>query len=461
MDNLPNSDKTSRRDFLKTSAQVSLAASLYATWGCAPTGNGGPKPPNVLLLSLDTTRADHMASYGYPRLTSPNLDALAENGILFKNAISTSSWTLPAHASMFTGKFVTTHGARKSPEGTLSLDEAFDGGDTWNRYSVDTIRQEETLLAEVLRDAGYATGAVVAGPWLKKAFGLHRGFDYFNDDDILGFEEQQKRLGTEITRHALRWLKSTGDRPYFLFLNYFDPHLPYSLPEDFQHQFDGTPDPGLHPRDELVYDREIFFMDHCIGELFDGMKKRDVFDNTLIVAIGDHGEAFGSHGYTGHGRNLYQEEIHVPLIVRYPMGEVAAATRDEYIQPIDLVPLILNRLELPLPEGVQGSPVEMISHPILAEVYPHAKESPQGQWQCLIENGKKLMVSSLGNHKLFDLIADPREANDLAASDPDLLSDMMAKLLTHFDALPRPEGAPPPLSVDDATLKELESMGYL
>ena len=219
--------RPSRRDFIKKSAQVSLAASLFANWGCSPSQSPSPatRPPNVLLLSLDTTRADHLSCYGYPRKTSPTIDLLAESGVLYRNAISTSSWTLPAHASMFTGKFVTSHGARKYAEGDRTLDEAFGGGEFWSHYRVRTISQNEVLLPEILQKAGYSTGAVVAGPWLKKAFGLHRGFDYHDDDNILGLERQHKRLGTEVTSRALDWLTTIGDRPFFLFLNYFDPHV--------------------------------------------------------------------------------------------------------------------------------------------------------------------------------------------------------------------------------------------
>ena len=208
-------------------------------------------------------------------------------------------------------------------------------------------------------------------------------------------------------------------------------------------------------------DHEILFMDFSIRVLFDTMKQRGLLDNTLIVAIADHGHAYGEHGKFTHGETVYQEEVHVPFIVRYPMGEVAPAVRDEYVQPIDLMPLILNRLELPVPEGVQGSPIEMITHPILAEVYPSEGESTLGHWQCLVEDGKKFLFNSKGNHELYDLAADPREQRNIIADNPDLAKGMMANLMTHFESLPRPEGAPEPLNVDQSTIEELEAMGYL
>ncbi len=452
-------EQVSRRTFIQRSVQTSLAASLFANWGCTPSGPGETpsKPPNVLFISMDTTRADHMSCYGYARKTTPALDALAESSLFFKRAVSTSSWTLPAHASMFTGKFVTSHGARKYEEGAVTLDEALDSKGTFNRYRANTIRQDETLLAEILKGAGYETGAVIAGPWLKKVFGLHRGFD-FHDDEL---EFTDKRIGMEVTGRGLRWLESVGEKPFFLFLNYFDPHTPYRLPNQFKPVFDGTPNPGLHEHDQIIYDHEILFMDWCIGILFDNMKKLGLFDNTLIVAIGDHGELFGDHGRIGHGQFLYQGDIHVPLMVRYPQGEIAPAVRDEFVQPIDLMPLILDRLNLPLPSGAQGSPLEMISHPILAEVYPLEADSPAGHWQALIDNGLKLLFNTKGSHELYDLIQDPREEHNLAASNPDKLHEMIAKLLTHLENLPRPEGSPAPIEIDDATLQELESMGYL
>lgn len=449
----------SRRTFLERTVKTSLAASLFANWGCSP------KPANstnVLLLSLDTTRADHLSCFGYPRKTSPLLDKLAESSLFFKRAISTSSWTLPAHASMFTGKFVTSHGAKKDELGTVTLDAAFENSTQWEKYRVNTISDHELLLAELLRDAGYATGAVVGGPWLKKPFGLHRGFDYHDDENIGGFEVNSgKRPGSEITTRALKWLESLDGKPFFLFLNYFDPHIPYLLPDNFNPLFDGTPNPGLHGSDQIVYDHEILFMDSCIRVLMDHMKTLNVLDNTLVVAIADHGELFGDHGKIGHGQFLYQGDIHVPLMVRYPNGEMPPAERNEFIQPVDLMPLILSRLNLPVPAGCQGSPLEMISHPILAEVYPSEQESPAGHWQALIDHEIKVLRNSKGLHELYNLNADPREEHNLANEDPRLLNEMIAKLLTHLDALPRPQGAPSPVQIDDATRQDLESVGYL
>lgn len=452
-----NDSIVSRRDFLRYTAASGLAASLFANWGCSPAG--GPKPPNVLLVSLSTTRADHLGAYGYPRPTTPALDALANQGLRYARAISTSNWTLPAHASMFTGKFVTTHGARRHDQGKITLQGP--ASDAFHAYRALAIGEDQRLLPEMLRDAGYATGAVAAGPWLNPRVGLHRGFDHYDGASDGGTNGYTKFLGGDVTVRALEWLGAIGSKPFFLFVNYVDPHTPYALPDGFSSPLDGTPDPGLHHRDTLEYDQALRVMDDAVGQLLDGLKREGRYDNTVIIAMGDHGRLFRDGEPAGHGSTLYQGEIHVPLIVRYPNGDVAPGVREELIQPVDVLPLILNRLDLPFPDDLQGSHPELISHPILAEAYPDESESPAGQWLCLIEGGRKLLFNSRGNHELYDLDADPRERQNLASADPDLLNEMLAKLLTHFEALPRPEHAPPPLSLDAGALEELEAMGYL
>lgn len=252
---------------------------------------------------------------------------------------------------------------------------------------VNTIQADQALLTEVLQNAEYATGAVVASPWLTKMFGLHRGFDHYDDEGVPPLNSRRKRSGGEVTTRALQWLDGVGNQPFFLFLNYFDPHSPRLLPTDYERALPDSSDPEMED-----YDEAIRYMDSAIASLLKGMKRDGLFDNTLIVAIGDHGELLRDHSQHGHGTSLYQAEIHVPLIVHYPVGESAPAVRDDFIQPVDLMPLILNRLDLPIPEGVQGSPVELISHPILAEVYPQEAELAAGHWQCLIDDGDPVQL---------------------------------------------------------------------
>ena len=175
-----------RRSFIKTGLQSSLAAGLWVAGGCATPSRSSL--PNILLITLDTTRYDRLSCHGYSLPTSPNLDALAAESVLYTRAYSTSSWTLPAHASLFTGKFVTSHGARKDPTGPLRLSSGIQGNKDWDNVRARGLSVEETTFAQILKRTGYDTGAVVAGPWMKKVFGLDRGFDQYDDDGIKKIE---------------------------------------------------------------------------------------------------------------------------------------------------------------------------------------------------------------------------------------------------------------------------------
>jgi len=405
-----------------------------------------------MLLTLDTTRADSLGCYGYGRPTSPNLDRLASQSTQYTRAIASSSWTLPAHASIFTGKFTASHGACYDPEGPLLLSQAIEG--PWRQYRARGLSPQERTLAMILKEAGYATGAVVGGPWLKRVFGLDRGFDYYDDDQI---SEVNGRRADQITPTALRWIER-GDqaRPFFLFLNYFDPHAPYAPPEPFATRFTGAPQ-------ELrsVYDAEIYFMDHHIGLLLDGLKKLDAYDRTLIIVTSDHGELLGEHGQFGHGNYLYQEELAIPVLVKYPAGEVQPGRSDLLVQPLDILPMILERLGIPRPSGIQGGLPPDLGHPIAAEVYPLDFSAPEGHWRALFHGDYKFLWNSKGKHQLFQLRDDPHEEANLIGREPERAQKMSSYLLKYLASLPSPGAAGPPTPVDEETLRALKSLGYV
>lgn len=453
-----------RRDFLRHSA-LALGAGAVAGLGCAPRRRSEDRP-NILFLSLDTTCADHLSCYGYHRDTSRSLDALAAESVFFTQAISTSSWTLPAHLSMFTGKFVTSHGVRKDEEAGDSLLDAFDAEDvmsSYAKYRVRAIPSGETLLTEYLRDAGYDTSAVIAGPWLKRRFGFNRGFTHFDDENIYGLRSDQMRLAPEITDRAIEWLRGRENeqRPFFLFLNYFDPHAPYVYPSELNNFAPPTGDPDPNVELRRQYDIEILFMDFAIGRLIEHLKQNGLYDNTLILAIGDHGELFGEHGINGHGKHLYHPLLHVPFFVKYPHGERDYTAVDDHVQPLEVVPLLLDRLNLPAWDGVQGDLYTDMQHPILAEAYPTRAEVDSGHWQALYRDNLKLLFSSKGDHRLYDLAADPTESVNLYESEPDLAARMTQQLAETMNTLPKPENAGTMLDIDPATLEELKALGYM
>lgn len=372
-------------------------------------------PPNIILVSLDTTRPDHLGAYGYGRPTSPDFDRIAAGGTLFKRAISASSWTVPAHAAFFTG-FAPSH---------LSSGLGLSKDRHWTR-----VPESATMLAEILRGAGYDTAGFVAGPPLGHYFGFSQGFDLFRDErppsfraksnEIFGARmvrallnvppwsflrfldppflslvdylydesyEPDSELGDRMRNGAPRWVCAAGEtnhrvfrwldrrprRPYFLFVHYFDPHDPYEPkppyapagwdPEEgFVEQNgvfesvlkDGKPlDPSL--RDTLIgaYDGEIMEMDHQLGLLFDRLRAEQDLDNAIIAIVSDHGELFGEHGLVFHGHHLYDPLTHVVFLLA-GKGVPAGRTVDMPVSGIDLTPTLLDLAGIPFSGSFEG-----------------------------------------------------------------------------------------------------------
>ena len=426
----------SRRDLLLAGPALALGLSRC---------RGRLERPHVVLITLDTTRRDRLGCYGYSRPTSPNLDALAERSVVFERGIAASSWTLPSHASIFTGMFPSSHGADYHPEGPLRLTQAIDGPEEWAEYRASGLSPGSTTLALLLHEQGYETAAVVGGPWMKRVFGLGRGFDTFDDEDI---GDVNGRLASEVTTSALELLEGLEKRPgrpFFLFLNYFDPHGPYEAPSPFGGTF------GEEPSER--YDEEILYMDHHVGRLLEGLKKSGIFDACLILVTADHGELLGEHGKMGHGASLFEEEILVPFLVKYPGDEVAPGRRSEPVHHVDVLPLILERLGL--------SPSERSRQPLLSEVNPLEFMSPEGSWRALYLGRHKFLWNSLGNHALYDLEKDPGEQTDVSRIDPARTAEAIGLLDKVVSSLPPPGEAGPPTTLDEETLKALRSLGYV
>jgi arylsulfatase A-like enzyme len=304
--------------------------------------------PNILLVVVDALRADHLSSYGYERRTSPNMDSIAQQGVLIEHAFATSSYTLPSHASLLTGRYPYEHGVE------------------W-KTSRALLASPFPTLAEALRSRGYRTAAFSANLfWFTRPRGFGRGFirfeDYFQSlGDMaartlygraierlvlqrLGFEDiPARKRAPDINRSALRWIDRDGERPFFVFLNYMDAHDPYLPPPPFRHTFSklenpggiinwrtGRSDPQMTPEQlqgEIdAYDGAVAYVDDQIGQLMAELQRRGLSDNTVVVITSDHGESFGEHGPYLHGNSLYREEIHVPLILSAP-GRIPTGLR--------------------------------------------------------------------------------------------------------------------------------------
>ena len=454
----------SRRELLKYGLYGGLAAGLSPSLllsGCGKRQHA--KKPNIILITLDTTRADRLGCYGYRRQTSPNIDKLAEESVLYTRAIAPSSWTLPSHASLFTGKFTSSHGARYDPDGPLLLTNAIRGPKSWDAYRARGLAQNEVTLAEVLKETGYTTAAVVGGPWMKRIFGLNKGFDYYNDSQI---STVNGRLASQVTTSALNWLERRREKKFFLFLNYFDPHGPYSPPEGFALRFlpKGTNFTGREPTLEetnALYDAEILYMDHYIGRFLQKLKVENLYNDTLIIVTSDHGELFGEHGKFGHGHYLYQEELHVPLFIKYPAGEVSPKRTDLRAQLTDILPMIYERVGITIPGNIQGTSPSQIKHPIIAETYPLPLISKDGSWQSIFEGDFKFIWNSKNQHMLFNLKDDPEENVNIIVQDSKRTERMWAQMEQYLAKLPKPGLAVPAGEPDDQTKEALKSLGYV
>jgi len=422
--------------------------------------------PSVLLVTLDTTRPDRLGCYGYERETSPRLDDLCDDAVVHTNAYSVSSWTLPAHASLFTGRFPASHGARYDREGPLILANAIRGKWTKN-FRARGLAGPDPTLAETLREAGYATGAVVAGPWMKRPFGLDRGFDFYDDADI---ERYRGRLAEGVTDSALQWIQVLGDKPFFLFLNYYDPHAPYHPPPDLLSRF--------HPLDELAsdgspsqaevdarYDAEILYMDGQIGRLLAGLRDMGLYDAMWIVVTADHGELLGEKGRHSHGSSLTEPELRIPLIVKRPHQEGAGGRDDAATQLTDVAPMLLDGVGLAQnarpasPSGREGGEL-----PVLAEVHPLPGNEYAGDWYAIVEGGYKLVRRDGRAVELYHLEEDPSESRNLIDAESERGARLDARLGAALAALPRPpkpDGDTATKEVDEETRRALESLGYL
>ena len=322
--------------------------------------------PPLVLITLDTTRVDHLSCYGYERNTTPQLDAFAERAVRFERAWSTSSWTLPAHASLFTGNYPSRHGADYDPRGTAVLGDVI-ALPVARHVRAGKLADESITLAELLAARGYRTGAFVAGPWLHRSFGLLQGFQH-QDDAVSSFGG---RPAAEITAAALAWLDAIGpEQPYFLFANYFDPHAPYEPSGRYQ-DFPRAGEPLDYDYEALMrgeavldadaravlrdrYDAEIRDMDRELGRLLEAVRARPGGERALIVVTADHGEALGEEGRLGHGYWLSEELTRVPLLVHYPGARAGGSRSSDPIQLVDVLPLLAHELDLTLPLPVDG-----------------------------------------------------------------------------------------------------------
>jgi arylsulfatase A-like enzyme len=315
---------------------VSDAAYYVSRARILPPALPKPDQPNVILVLIDTLRQDHLGFAGYPRPTSPNLDAFAHDAVTFADCWSQSSWTRPSVASLLTSSLPQTHGVE-------------DRG--------DTLSGDVSWLPSLLRDTGYETYAVMTNPNCLPLWGFGRGFDQFADFDSTDIGHGDDVFAVDGAMAMIDHRAS--ESPFFLYLHTLSPHEPYTPPEPYKSIFQGMEPtrPGIaaYHADRIdLYDAEIAYIDSLLGTFFDYLKKKDLYESSLIVVLSDHGEEFGDHGGISHGKTLYQEQLQIPLLMKFPHNTYGGTVYTHVSESIDIAPTLMEALHLPEQSEFEG-----------------------------------------------------------------------------------------------------------
>ena len=405
-----------------------------------------PGRPDIVLVTVDTLRADHLGCYGFPHDVSPNIDDFARRAVRFENVIAPVPLTLPSHSSMLTGTNPPFHGAHANID--YRLDDA-----------------ANVTLAEIFEEHGFATAAVVSTVVLDSGLGLDQGFVLYDDDfgDFRGVAEVGRRPGAEASdrraevssRAAMRWLERHRDERFFLFLHYYDPHAPYEAPAPFAARFPDNP-----------YAAEIAYTDHWVGRVLGKLKELALDDSTLVIITSDHGESLGEHGEPFHDFLIYQGVLRVPLIIRLPGRGEGAVVVKELVGLVDIVPTVCGLLGFELPVDRHG--IDLSAHlrgaappgsdrTIYSECMTATKYDANPLLGVVSSDGWKYIHTT--RPELYDLTRDPGELHNRIEIDPDrgralqdrlknILAEQARNLLEHGTV------------TDPQTRKRIESLAY-
>jgi len=463
--------------------------------GCGRSLGTAKDRPNLLLISVDTLRADRLGCYGYDRPTSPNIDRLAAEGVLFENAFSSSPKTTPSHMSILTGLYPRTHNVYMW------------GKDSQGIYTGKTLSEEIPTLAEILKGFGYTNVAFTGGANVAGKIGFDRGFEIYDEESN--------------TAAAVRWLRENADRRFFMFYHTYYTHSPYLPPPPYDTKYDPSYSGGIPSHDEMreelglekdelwtgiwevlhsrfwsavdpgnpadrnhlssLYDGSIEYVDKTfIRELIDTLRETGVLDKTLIVFTSDHGEEFFEHGRVEHD-SIYSEVARVPLVLRFP-GRLPAGRRiGQLVRSIDILPTVLELIGIPLDSEIQGTsllPAVLEGENLELDVYadfndylPPVIESVRaGPWCLLMDQREIDPVKVTGApplrfFKLYNIEDDPAEVRDLSGTHPDVLTRLrtrMRELRIESSRKHSEEGLDQEdASVDRWNVERLKALGYL
>src|SRR5271169_5281006 len=435
---------------------ILILAALTALCAAAQT----PAKPalNVVLITIDTLRADHVGCYGYKQIKTPNIDALAAEGTRFDRAFAVVPVTLPSHSSMLTGTYPMLSGMHD--------------------FSANKLSPQQPTMASVLKQAGYQTGAVIGSAVLDSRFGLNQGFDFYYDHfefsrlDEANLDEME-RPGNIVADVALNWLEKdqlvkSPQKKFFLWMHLYDPHFPYHPPEPYSREYAAQP-----------YDGEIAFADEQVGRLLRFLKEKGIYQNTVIVLCGDHGESLGEHGEKTNGFFIYNATMHVPLIIRLPEQlpgqlpeKTVARTLADPVSLVDIMPTVLEAIGLQVPSQVQG-------RSLLREIRrdPSAPDAPANRERTLYGetflprihfNWSELRASENTRYhfidaprpELYDLAKDPGEVHNLFAEKKAVAEEMRSKLVGMIRDYSAGKELAEKTGLDPALMERLKSLGY-
>jgi len=449
----------------------------------------GHSPPNVVIVVMDTARQDHLSCYGYKRNTTPNLNKLVEDSRIYYNAYSTSCWTSSAHASLFTGLFTITH--RTSQE-------------NWS------MNDQLTTLAEVFKTEGYETTGITENPMLARNHLFDQGFLTYHETWKMDPENRistlfgKENMAFDLFKKSLK--RRNQEMPFFIFINFIEPHSPYNSSEQFYDQF--LSDPNLQcvsnrwqdyylgrigfDQNELrhlneLYDAEIRYVDHYVGKIMRELKKRKLWENTVFIVTSDHGENIGDHGMMDHVFSLYESTIKIPLIIHYPKLIPGHSEEHDPVELTDIFPTVLKISGISLEKyPSQGHDLFETDHggenPVFCEYYYPEQalrcfkkqdrenihiEKYKRRIRCIISNHMKLIWGSDGNHELYDLMKDPEESENLFYKETHRMAgrEMMKTLENILNDLDQDQDdyldTPLNQPIDEQTLDALRSLGYI
>lgn len=421
---------TRSRILLVAIAAVIVASAGFFVWRRTSLPGGSSSTP-VILISIDTLRSDHLPAYGYGAVSTPNIDALRADGILYERAYSHVPLTLPSHTSILTGLLPSDHGVRDNVGFRLA-------------NTVPTVQ-------EALKKNGYATGAAVSAYVLRHETGLARGFDFYDDQvepigpsRVIG---RVQREGGETLQAATSWLDSESGKPFFFFLHLYDPHTPYHAQEPFFSRY------------ENKYDGEIAYADSVVGDLIRRLKQSGVYDRALVILLSDHGEGLNEHGEEEHGIFLYREDLQVPLIVKLPRSSQHGATVKTPVELVDVFPTILQQTATPMPAGrhTGASLLAFLKggqdRPIYAETFYPRFHFGWSDLHSLIEGNEHFIRAPQA--ELYDLASDPGEKKNV-------LEQNRRSYVRMREAIePFVREAAAPTNIDPEDVAKLAALGYV